>query len=87
MHLFFTEAPSGSWAVSLGKDAVNVPAGVLGAVYTPCVTLGRWLCAHPVPVHLKLQSHLLQEALDAFSHFSDLSLLKPLPGPDAGCLG
>ena len=40
MHLFFTEAPAGSWAVSLGKDALNVPAGVPGAVYTPCVTLG-----------------------------------------------
>ena len=40
MHLFFTEAPTGSWAVSLGKDALNVPAGVPGATYTPCVTLG-----------------------------------------------
>ena len=39
MDLFFTEALNGSWAVSLGKDALNVPAGVLGAIYTPCVTL------------------------------------------------
>lgn len=31
MDLFFTEALNGSWAVSLGKDALNVPA-VLGAI-------------------------------------------------------
>ena len=87
MDLVFTEALNGSWAVSLGKDALNVPAGVLGAIYTPCVTLRPCLCVQPVPVHLKLRSPLLQKALDQFPRFSDLSLLESLTDPDAGCLG
>lgn len=87
MDLVFTEALNGSWAVSPGKDALNVPAGVLGAIYTPCVTLRPCLCVQPVPVHLKLRSPLLQKALDQFPRFSDLSLLESLTDPDAGCLG
>ena len=68
------------WVVSLGKDALNVPASV------PARALEAVLVCSLLS-HSKLGSHFLQEALSDFSLFANPSPPGPRADSDAGCPG
>lgn len=78
----FIQRHNGHWVVSLGKDALNVPARALEIVLHL-----RLYCVCFLLSYSKLRSHLLQEALSDLFLFSNLSPSGPLTDSDGGCPG